>query len=261
MTFSDLSTLSCGAYENYSNCNDVFGNIFNIISDMETRLLELPHDNDETLKLLGPFYARTLLENVCISLVGRFDPFRLLFVKNVQKQDTFGISSRSKAAIQWFGDIFEQGLDRNELVPEKMWSSNKEFRSIGRGLLGDYYGEVYWKPAFIELLDDETNYLDRPYLGDEFRNIPPEHFMSQIRQRFSGIYSSLSKGVHSELVIKADIIYDRTTVIQLVSDVMNYSAFLSLLSHKICSTICRLDFQVAVERYVAIKERSDRYGG
>ncbi|PWK14941.1 hypothetical protein [Tumebacillus permanentifrigoris] len=259
--FTDIAKLSCGAYEQHDNCIEIFTNLYNVICNFEDRILELPHEDDETIRLLGPFYGRSLLENVCTTIVGRFDPFRILFVGEVQKQDSFGIASRSKSAIQWFGDIYEKGLENAELVPEKMWSSNKDFGKVGRGLLGDYYGELYWRPAFVSLLDDTNDYIGKPYLSDEIRSIPPEHFVKQTREGLSKLYSKLSKGVHSELVIRSELVFDRPTVLLLMSEVMQYCALLSLLSHKVKTTIGAMEFEDAVKRYDSIMERSERYGG
>jgi len=259
--FQDLATLACGSYERHTNCKDVFENIYKAINTLEKRLAELPNEDDETIRLLGPFYGRSLLENVCTAIVGRLDPFRILFLRNVQLQDTFGITSRSKGAIQWFGDIYEKGLERAEKEPNKMWSSSLEFSSIGRGLLGDYYGEIYWRPAFESLIDDPEDYIGKPYLGSDVTGIPPGQFTTQIRQKLSSLFSSLSKGVHTELLIKTELIYDKTTVLSLISEVINYSALLGLVSHKIPSGLSMLEFRTAVERYAAVKERGDRYGG
>ncbi|MGO4375584.1 hypothetical protein AB4Z21_33500, partial [Paenibacillus sp. MCAF20] len=247
--FQDLATLSCGSYENHANCKDIFENIYKAIEVLEKRIAELPEEDDETIRLLGPFYGRSLLENICTAIIGRLDPFRILFLRNVQMQDSFGITSRSKGAIQWFGDVFEKGTERE---PAKMWSSNLEISSIGRGLLGDYYGEVYWRPAFESLIDDREDYIGKPYLSSDVTGIPPRQFTTQIRQKLSGLFSSLSKGVHSELIIKTELIYDKTTVLSLISEVINQTALLALLSHRIPSSLATLDFKAAVERYASV---------
>jgi len=257
--YSDLAILSCGNYNSHQHCSDIFENLSKTISTLERRIISLPESDDETITLLGPFYARTLLETVCTSLVGRIDPFRIMFLRQVQKQDNFGISSRSKSAIAWFGDIFEKGLEQSAL--DKMWSSNKEFSSVGRALFGDYYGEIFWKPAFELVLDNQTDYIGEQYLSDTFTRIPIESLTQQLRTKISGLYSSLSKGVHSELVIRTEMIYDRSTVLPLISEVIELSSFITLLSHKLDSVICKIDFQEAVQKYVIIKEWCDNYGG
>jgi hypothetical protein len=107
---SEIAILACGDFAKHPSVNDVFSNIANNITKIESRIINLPSEQDETVTLLGPFYGRTLIESTGTALVGRIDPFRLLFLKNVQQQDSFGLGSRSNAAIKWSEDIFEQGL-------------------------------------------------------------------------------------------------------------------------------------------------------
>ena len=260
MERDSIAVIACGDFNTLTSLNDVYQVIYENINNLEVRLWDLPNQSDQDITTLGPFYARNLLETICTALVGRLDPFRLLYVKQVQQRDGFNLGSRSNAAITWFGDIFEQGLPKKELEPQKMWSPNKNFGNIGRGMLGDYYGQVFWNSAYQEILD-ATNDLDIDPIDYYRMSIPsPNKFIMYARQRASSLYSSLSKGVHGEIVVQPEIRYDKPTVLQLVSEVLELCAILCLVSHKVDSAICRLPFDTAIDQYSKLKRWGDSYG-
>jgi len=105
---SDLALLACGNYSELDNIKDAFVNIGHKITQLENRIIGLPDQQDDTISVFGPFLGRTLLESVCIALVGRIDPFRLLVAQTSQKCSAYSIEKRSYSAITWEGDIFEK---------------------------------------------------------------------------------------------------------------------------------------------------------
>lgn len=260
MERDQLANLVCGDFTAYNSLNDLYQVLHYNIKNMENRLWNLASDDNNNVTVLGPYYARNLLETSCTAMIGRIDPFRLLYVQKVQSLDSFGIGSKSKGAINWFGDIFEIGLSSANKQPQKMWSSELEFSKVGRGLLGDYYGEIFWNPSFRKLIDNPL-FQDESCLEYYRTSIQtPDSFMIFIRQRASALYSSLSKGIHSELVVKPEIIYDRTTVLELVSDVIELCSILGIVSHNIDSSIFRLPIDNAFEYYKKLMEWRDTYG-
>jgi hypothetical protein len=255
---NNLANIVCGDYTIYESLKDLYHVLFHNVQNMENRLWELAGDDSNNVTVLGPYYARNLLETFCTALIGRIDPFRLLYVQKVQSLDGFGLSSRSNGAISWFGDIFEQGL--TEEKKRKMWNSQIEFSKVGRGLFGDYYGEIFWNPAFKKLIDD-PQYQDETCLEYYRLHIrQPESFTNFVRQKASSLYSSLSKGIHSELVVKPEIIYDKTTVLELISDVIELCSIIGIVSHNIESSICRLPSDGAFEYYKQLMEWRNTYG-
>lgn len=256
---NQLAKLVCGDFQNHPTVEDVYENLYRNISKFEKLIKGLANLTEEEITVLGPFYGRSLLETVGTALVGRIDPFRIIVVKNVQQQDTFGLGSRSKSAINWFGDIFEEGIKDIDKEPKKMWNPNKAFSSIGRGLFGDYYGYGFWMEAYKRTLD-ETVERDVDFLDYYRRTVPPEKFMLYIRQEASSLYSSLSKGVHSEIVINPEILYDRTTVFELLSKTVGICSFIALVSHKIDTSINLLPFDSAQRYFIDTKEWSENYG-
>lgn len=255
----DIAYLACGEFSIYREYKSIYDTISQNIDKIENNLKTLNENSDENMSVIGPFLGRMLLESVFTALVGRLDPFRIIFVKNVQQCDSFGLGKQSNSAIRWFGDIFEQGLQPSEKENNKMWKPDKKFNTIGRGLLGDYYGEVFWKLAFQDILDNRDQYSEIEFL-DNYSRTPPEGFISRVRQEASRLYSSLSKGVHSELVINSDIIYDRSTVNSLIGDTIKLCGILSLVSHNIDTSLCHIEINRAVEIYIKIMEMGENYG-
>lgn len=114
MEKENLAHLVCGDYQSCDSLIDIYDVLFHNIKTMENRLVSLPMGDDSDVTILGPYYARNLLETVCTALLGRIDPFRILYVYKVQTHDKFTLGSRSKAAISWFGDIFEPSLSKEK---------------------------------------------------------------------------------------------------------------------------------------------------
>jgi len=254
---SDLSLLACGLYHRHPTVGRVLENIGNNITIVENRILELPKEADDYISLHGPFYGRTLLESVCIALVGRIDPFRLLVIKKVQESGDFGLGSRSKIAMKWSGDIVEEGMGSEAL--KKMWRPDLEFQKASRGLLGDYYGNLFWNPAYQGLLDATADSPSGDCLADYRASTMPDYFTTRVRSDAFRLFSALSKGVHGELVIKADLIYDKVTVLELLSETMKLCGILSIASHMLDSALCQMYLCQAIELYKKVKEGSDSY--
>ncbi|SFL61486.1 hypothetical protein SAMN04487943_102462 [Gracilibacillus orientalis] len=251
MSTDNLANLICGDYRQHSYIESIYEVIFHNISIMERKLVNI---TDEDITILGPYYARSLLESVCTALVGRLDPFRLIYLQKVQSLDSFSIGKKAKSAISWFGDIFQPGENINNI-----WNSEKDFSKVGRGLFGDPYGEIFWNPAYKNLIDD-SDFADHHSLNYYLTAIDgPEKFTKYIRQEASKLYSSLSKGVHSELIIEPEIIYDKTTVGELIVNVIKLSSIIGIVSHRIDCATCRLPFDNAFQYYENLYEWSENY--
>ncbi|WP_273127589.1 hypothetical protein [Bacillus weihaiensis] len=246
MERNSLAHLICGDYTQHKSIENLYKVLFHNISNMETRLGRVIINGEPgDLTVLGPYYARNLIETTCSALLGRIDPFRLIYVQKVQSVEGFNIGSKAKGAISWSGDIFE----KNETNASNLWHPDREFNKVGRAFFGNHYSEIFWNPAFKSLIDD-TNYLSETSL-EYFRTHieSPDKFTMFLRQKSSTLYSSLSKGIHSELVIKPEIVYDDTTVIELVNDTFQICSILGIVSHYIDFSICRLPIDNAFQYY------------
>ncbi|MGG1637635.1 hypothetical protein [Paenibacillus sp. NRS-1760] len=248
MTRADLACLICGDFRNHKSIESIYEVLFNKLSNYESRIDKLLRDdNVDDLTVLGPYLARTVLETTCTAIIGRLDPFRIISLRNVQSLSNFSLGNKSTSAISWSGDVF----GKNETTTN-LWSPDKDISKIERVLLGRYYGEMYWNPSYKKMLDDNT--ISNEMALEYYRTVveDPERFILYLRSESSRIYSSLSKGVHSELVIAEEVVYDKTTVSVLISDTIKLCSVLGYLSHYIDTVICRLPIDNALASFNSI---------
>ncbi len=62
----------------------------------------------EDLTTFGPFCGRVILENGCAAILGRFDPFRLMYLSEFQTQPEYALGKRIKSAFSWTGDVIPE---------------------------------------------------------------------------------------------------------------------------------------------------------
>lgn len=254
MEQDNLAHLVCGNFQNHQTLEDMYKVLFNKISSMESKLYNLISiGNEEDLTVLGPYFSRNILETTCSVLIGRIDPYRLMYVQKVQSLEAFNINSKSKSAISWAGDVF--GKDKNPKA--QLWDSEKEYNSDGRAMLSLQYGEIYWNPAYKKLIDDEAYLTEASLDYYRMRIESPEKFIKYLRTECSTLYSSLSKGVHSELVMDSAIIYDKSTVIELIYRTFKVCSTLGMVSHYIDLSLCTLSKDAAFQYYRKIYDWSE----
>jgi len=250
--YSELSKLACGDFSEKTSLKPIYDNISKNITQLYNDLLFLlsqdrSSDQNFMVRKVGPYFARSLLENVCTALLGRIDPFRVITVSKIQENEQFNINERSAIAINWGSDILT-----NEKSASSLWQENLHYESIKRGLLGFYYGDLFWNKAYASALQADQQILDTYRSDTEI-----EKFIKRIRQNIAQLYSSLSKGVHNELIINCDTLYDDISIQDLINDSIDICATLSLLSHFIDVTICSISTTEAINQYKIIKERLD----
>ena len=112
-------------------------------------------------------------------------------------------------------------------------------------------------PAYKKLIDDTDYLTDASLENYRMRIESPENFIKYLRSECSSLYSSLSKGVHSELVMDSAIIYDKSTVIDLIYRTFKMCSTLGMVSHYIDLSICTLDKNTAFEYYRKIYDWSE----
>ncbi|MEY9881062.1 hypothetical protein ABIA43_002596 [Bradyrhizobium sp. USDA 328] len=117
-------------------------------------------DSDEATAL-GPFFARVLLENSCAALVGRLDPFRILYLSEFQGQPEYEHGRRARSAFSWFGDVIPAEEKNSEL-----WNLDHEASKIGRALFSKHIDHVCWQPAVESMLDFVSAHGSDPLLRD-----------------------------------------------------------------------------------------------
>lgn len=200
---------------------------------------------DEALRF-GPFCARVILENGCAALVGRLDPFRMLYLSEFQAQPEYVPGKRAKSAFAWYGDVIP-----DEKSLQTLWSVDHDLPKIGRALFSKHFEHIFWKPAVDRMLDYVSTLEADPLLADVV-NIDPDRFIDETKGRSLQIYSTLSKGVHWEFFTSA-LLLDEVTVKNLIRETVVLMANLGLISHFVHTAYAPLAPDRAVNCYKELR--------
>lgn len=224
-TIKDFDILICGEPTSDMHVfGDVLSNLSSKIAKLTNLTIEYDWDSDRA-NFEIPFYGRNVLESTLTALLGRIDPFRLITVYKVQGDASYDLGKRALIAVEWSGDIIAKSRSGN------LWSCESKKDTFDRALLGNHIGELIWKPAFSELSDFlvnkdyESDWLDEILTEDENSNFEKSKSMA-IR-----LFSSFSKGVHSECLVDINTMLDIVTLKILIKDMYKLCATLGLLSH------------------------------
>lgn len=159
----------------------------------------------EEAQIFGAFCARVTLENACAALVGRFDPFRLLYLAEFQAQGGFEYGKPSNSGFRWGGDVLAA-----DKPPRELWSTENDLTKISRALFSVHVDHVYWKPA-VEAALDYLAERDGSESLQELHAMDPETFISSTKGKCAALYSTLSKGVHWDFFVST-VAMDEGTV-------------------------------------------------
>ncbi|WP_374546666.1 hypothetical protein [Rhodoblastus sp.] len=191
----------------------------------------------------GAFCARVTLENACAALVGRLDPFRMLYLAEFQAQGGFEYAKPSKSGFKWAGDVLA-----DEKPPARdLWNTDHELARISRALFSAYVDHVYWKPAAEAALD----YLAERGEGGELRElqaIDPDNFTSSTKGKCSALYSKLSKGVHWDFFVSS-VVMDEGTLKDAIRDCLIQVANMGFVSHFVPTAYRSLGRSDALDAY------------
>lgn len=206
-----------------------------------TEYLALPEATADMIAF-GPFCARVLLENCCAALLGRLDPFRILYLSEFQSQPEYEPSKRARSAFSWSGDVIPE-----ERPAVELWSVDHDTSKISRALFSKHGDHIYWKPAVNKMLDHLASIDPDPDLA-ELRQLEAESYLSQTEGRITQLYSTLSKSVHWEY-FSSVLVYDEVTVKTLIRDTCLLVGHLGLTSHYIPTAFGSLAPEEAVAAY------------
>lgn len=112
---------------------------------------------------------------------------------------------------------------------------------------------MIWEPAFTALCDflkDETidsDWLNEIMSENEYSNFEKCKHMSLI------LFSSFSKGVHSECLVDITAMMDAVTLKSLVKDLYKLCTTLALLSNFVGYLVPQIDKREAVECFLEIE--------
>jgi hypothetical protein len=221
---TELAKLLCGGAgidDADPNCeiSQILGYLRNVLISTLRELEWLGTQPDARISIYGPFLVRSLLEVGVTALIGRVDPTRLLVVKRTQQCSNYDTKQPWNSAVRWQGDVVDEKV-------QQLWEPKKQYKDMTKALLGDYYVALYWKSALQRVADlDITG--GTWWAG--IKAVTIEEFSDSRRSSIRNLYSQSSKGVHSEFVVPPGSLYDRLTIINLTSQIIQILSELGLL--------------------------------
>ena len=232
-----------------SQLQEILEHIGDSIDVVVTHLRWVGAQPPARLALFGPFLGRSLLELCLTAIAGRLDPVRLLVVREVQSHPDYTTEKAWKAAIHWQGDIIPK---RAAADPSKKKFENPDPSDLSRALLGDEYDRLLWRPATDRLLvqaaGSGSNWLAK------MASTGSDKFAARKRGEMDRMYSSLSKGIHHEFVLPPGVLYDRTTVADLIQKVLQAVAEIGLVSHFVAGVPFAWEAKKALRLFNALEE-------
>jgi hypothetical protein len=197
---------------------------------------------------LGPFCARVVLENSCAALLGRLDPFRMLYLCEFQATPEYESGKRAKSSFSWVGDV----IPLEERPNHVLWSIDNDLSKISRALMSRYLNHVYWAPAVDRMLDFVSTNSSDPRLADILA-FEAGTYIQHCKGKSAQLYSALSKGVHWEFFTTA-LMFDDATVKTLIRDTLLLVGHLGLTSHFIPTAYAAHTPEKALELYLSFRD-------
>lgn len=227
---NDIAELTCGRKSGGQSlaCEvwQVLSYLGSVISDNIDDIYWMFGQDEQRVSRYVPFLARAVLELGATALICRLDPTRLLFVKRTQELPSYSTDHVWKTAIRWQGDVLGERVTN-------IWSNNVAPKEMTRALVGDYYSDLYWRPALLALGDMDVS-LGGRWL-QELQALEPNAFVPSRRSALSKAFSESSKGIHHEFVIPPASRFDKTTCKALVTSVLKtvseFGVLINLLPH------------------------------
>ena len=197
------------------------------------------------LSLTAPYFARSILELGSTAILARLDPFRLLVLRESQKQPDYQIDKAHKSSIRWKGDVLADKVSN-------LWE-DKALQSPTRALLGGYFMELVWAPNF-ELTLDSVQHISGDAWITELRQKDSKRFCSELLSNFTSLYSELSKGIHHEFVIPMTASFDEVTVRELIRKVVFNVSTLGLILSSVDYAVNPLAVENAASAYNQVQQ-------
>ncbi|HWX50065.1 MAG TPA: hypothetical protein VNZ61_18620 [Roseomonas sp.] len=242
-----LSELVCGSTAEHCTANTTLDHLGDSIDRFARKALAyLNEPFSEEAESFGAFCARVTLENACAALIGRIDPFRLLYLTEFQTQGGFEYGKPSKSGFRWTGDVLVE-----DKPPRDLWSADHELSKISRALFSPHVDHVYWKPAVEVALDYLSGNSDEA-LGD-LAAMDPGTFTAETKGRCSELYSKLSKGVHWDFFASSALM-DEITLKDTIRDCFIQISRMSFVSHFIPTAYRSLNRPRAISSYISFRK-------
>lgn len=238
-----LGKLVCGGAAESCTANRTLDHLGSSIDRFANKaVVYLNGEFSEEAQIFGAFCARVTLENACAALVGRFDPFRMLYLAEFQAQAGFEYGKPSKSGFRWAGDVLA-----DDKPPRELWNTENDLAKISRALFSAHADHVYWKPAVEAALD----YLAERGASEslhELQAMDPETFTSSTKGKCAALYSTLSKGVHWDFFVSS-VVMDEGTLKDSILDCFIQVGNLGFVSHFVPTAYRSLDRTDALVAY------------
>ena len=208
-------------------------------ADRSISYLKQPFDDDA--QLFGAFSGRVVLENTCAALLGRLDPFRMLYIAEFQSQGAYEYGKPMRSGFKWQGDVLSE-----DKPSASIWNHDLDTSKISRALLSIHADQIFWKPAVTVMLDCVSQ--NGGSLHPDINSIDPDNFTAQMRGRCANLYSTLSKGVHWEFFTDT-IVIDEQTIKDNILTCLQTASLLALLSHFVPTAFRQTNSVAAIQTF------------
>jgi len=245
---NDFDILICGEpTEDMHELKIILNNLSKKICKM-TQLIIHYSGTSENASIEIPFWGRNVLESSLTCMLGRLDPFRLITVFKVQSDPSYDLGKKAQSAVEWSVDILAKNKDTN------LWSFENKKESFNRALLGNYIGEIVWKPGFRALSDyvDNQN-MDSEWMNEILSESEDANF-EKGKSMAARMFSMFSKGVHSESLVDVHSMLDLVTLAGMVADTFKLCATLGLVSHFIGFMVPVIEKERALNIFLSVEE-------
>lgn len=244
---SALAKLLCGnlVAADGEGIDEVLSHLSASIDNVVKELVTLESLSPNQISLFAPFLGRSILELGGTALIARLDPFRVLLLREYQKQPNYQMDKPNKSSIRWQGDVLADKVT-------DLWG-DKSVQNPTRALLGDYYKILIWSANFDKLLDAIADVSGDEWI-EELRRKDFNRFDRETLNELSNLYSELSKGIHHELVIPLSSAFDIETAKQRIKESVRHIATLGLFVSVVSHALNKLDMQEAIAAYKEIQE-------
>jgi hypothetical protein len=166
---SALAKLLCGNIiinsVNDEGIDQVLVHLSRSIDNVVNELVNRDSLSPEQITLFVPFLGRSLLELGCTAIIARLDPFRVLMIREHQRQPNYERDKRNNFSIRWKHDQYGDVLSKEVTEP---WG-DKAPPTPSRALLGTYYKELIWSANFDKLLDAINDVSGDEWIAEQKR--------------------------------------------------------------------------------------------
>jgi hypothetical protein len=242
--------LVCGhSFDDTNEIDQILQHLSGSLTKVMSEIVDIPTLSNDKLSLYGPYLGRSLLELSVTALLARLDPFKILLMKGKQEQSDYELGKPHSSAIRWQGDVVDKAVTN-------IWD-DKSLKDPTRAILGVYQVNLVMLNSAQKIVDQSSE----ESIGGWYTALTraePEGLIQSLRSQINTLYSSLSKGVHHELLVPYESILDRDTVLNLLNDTLYVVSTLGLIVSQIPHVYKNLPLNECSRYYKKVKELEDR---